>query len=65
MPNFNVNGSALKIYLTSKIQHYEHMKNMGLILDMVANAKIESFNEIIDLFNLEKIEEEIIYHTEI
>jgi hypothetical protein len=65
MNYFNINGSALKIYLMSKVNHYEHMKNMGLILDMVANAKIETLNEIIDIFNLEKIEDEITHHTEI
>jgi hypothetical protein len=66
MTNFNINGSALKIYLMSKVNHYEHMKNMGLILDLVANAKIQTLNEIIDIFNLEKIDEEIItHHTEI
>lgn len=64
MTNFNINGSALKIYLMSKVNHYEHMKNMGLILDMVANAKIDTLNEIIDLFNLEKIDDEVIHHTE-
>jgi hypothetical protein len=65
MPNFNINGSALKIYLMSKVNHYEHMKNMGLVLDMVANAKIDTLNEIIDIFNLEKIEDEVTYHSEI
>lgn len=65
MTNFNINGSALKIYLMSKVNHYEHKKNMGLILDLVANAKIETLNEIIDIFNLEKIDEEITHHTEI
>lgn len=60
-----INGVALKLYITSKISHYEHMMAMGLILESVAKAKIETLNEIMDLFNLEKIDEEIIYHTEI
>jgi len=38
---------------------------MGLILETAAKAKIEALNEIVDLFNLERVDEEITYHTEI
>jgi hypothetical protein len=60
-----INGAALKLYIMSKINHYEHMMRMGLILESAAKAKIEVLTEIVDLFNLEKIDEEITYHTEI
>lgn len=59
-----INGVALKLHITSKINHYEHMMRMGLILESAAKAKIEVLNEIMDLFNLEKVDEEITYHTE-
>jgi hypothetical protein len=60
-----INGAALKLHIMSKINHYEHMMAMGLILESAAKAKIEVLTEIVDLFNLEKIDEEITYHTEI
>lgn len=58
-----INGVALKLHIMSKINHYEHMMQMGLILESSAKAKIEVLTEIIDLFNLEKIDDEIVHHT--
>ena len=65
MENNTINGVALKLHIMSKINHYEHMMRMGLIMDVVAKARIETLNEIMDLFNLEKVDEEITYWKEI
>jgi hypothetical protein len=53
-----MNKQIVKIWVENEISSLEYKKHMGLILYIVADAKISTLKKFYDEFNLEYIKEE-------
>ena len=55
----------VKLWIIDQIKKIQHKKNMGFILPVVADAKIELLNNFYDDFNLDTVTFEFEYHDQI
>jgi hypothetical protein len=55
----------VKLWITDQINKIQHKKDMGFILPVVADAKIELLRDFYDSFNLEGVTSKVTYHEEI
>jgi len=60
-----MNEQMVKLWIQDQITKINYKKNMGFILPVVANAKIELLEGFYDDFNLDSVNIEIEYHAEI
>ena len=56
-----MNKQIVKIWIENEISSIEYKKEMGLILYITADAKISVLKKFYDEFNLDFIEEELIW----
>jgi len=60
-----MNSQMVKLWITDQINKIQHKKDMGFILPVVADAKIELLRDFYDSFNLEGVTSKVTYHEEI
>ena len=60
-----MNDQMVKLWIIDQIKKIQHKKNMGFILPVVADAKIELLNNFYDDFNLDTVTFEFEYHDQI
>lgn len=60
-----MNEQMVKLWIQDQITKINYKKNMGFILPVVADAKIELLEGFYDDFNLDTVNIEIEYHAEI
>jgi hypothetical protein len=60
-----MNDQIIKLWVLDQIKKIQHKKDVGFILPMVANAKIDILETFYDEFNLDSIVIEIEYHNEL
>lgn len=60
-----MNDQMVKLWITDQIKKIQHKKNIGFILPVVADAKIELLRDFYDDFNLDSVNIEIQYHAEV
>lgn len=60
-----MNEQMVKLWIQDQITKINYKKNMGFILPVVADAKIELLEGFYDDFNLDSVNIEIEYHAEI
>jgi hypothetical protein len=60
-----MNDQMVKLWITDQIKKIQHKKNIGFILPVVADAKIELLRDFYDDFNLDSVKFEFEYHDEI
>ena len=60
-----MNDQMVKLWITDQIKKIQHKKNIGFILPVVADAKIELLQDFYDDFNLDSVTFELEYHDEI
>jgi hypothetical protein len=60
-----LNDQMVKLWITDQISKIQRKKDMGLILYITADAKIDILETFYDDFNLDSINIEIEYHEKI
>ena len=60
-----MNSQIVKLWIESEISKIKYKKEMGFILPVVADAKIELLRDFYDDFNLDSVNIEIEYHDQI
>jgi hypothetical protein len=55
-----MNKQLIKLWVENEISSLEYKKHMGLILYIVADAKISTLKKFYDEFNLEEVEEDFV-----
>jgi hypothetical protein len=60
-----LNDQMVKLWVTDQISKIQRKKDMGLILYISADAKIDILEKFYDEFNLDSINIEIEYHEKI
>jgi hypothetical protein len=55
----------LKLWVQDQISKNNYKKQMGTILPVVADAKIELLRDLYNIFDLDKITFDITYHNQI
>jgi hypothetical protein len=60
-----LNDQMVKLWITDQISKIQRKKDMGLILYITADAKIDILEKFYDDFNLDSINIEIEYHEKI
>lgn len=60
-----MNDQMVKLWITDQIKKIQDKKNIGFILPVVADAKIELLRDFYDDFNLDSVNIEIQYHAEV
>ena len=60
-----MNSQIVKLWIQSQISKIRYKKEMGYILPVVADAKIELLQDFYDDFNLDSVNIEIEYHDQI
>ena len=60
-----LNDQMVKLWVTDQISKIQQKKDMGLILYISADAKIDILEKFYDDFNLDSINIEIEYHEKI
>jgi len=60
-----LNDQMVKLWVTDQISKIQRKKDMGLILYISADAKIDILEKFYDDFNLDSINIEIEYHEKI
>lgn len=61
----SINKTSLRLWAEEKVDRINYQINLGTILPVVGQAKIELLESLIDDFNLHEVRgEEIIYHNE-
>jgi hypothetical protein len=60
-----MNNQIVKLWVLDQIKKIQHKKNIGFVLPVVADAKIELLRDFYDDFNLDSVNFEIEYHAEI
>jgi len=57
-----MNNQLVKLWIEDQISKIQRKKDIGFILPVVADAKIELLRDFYDDFNLESVNIEIDYH---
>jgi len=60
-----MNSQIVKLWITDQISKIKRKKEMGLILYIAADAKIDILEKFYDDFNLDSVNIEIEYHENI
>ena len=60
-----LNDQMVKLWVTDQISKIQRKKEMGLILYISADAKIDILEKFYDEFNLDSVNIEIEYHEKI
>ena len=60
-----LNDQMVKLWVTDQISKIQRKKDMGLILYISADAKIDILQKFYDEFNLDSVNIEIEYHEKI
>jgi hypothetical protein len=60
-----MNSQIVKLWITDQISKIKRKKEMGLILYITADAKIDILEKFYEDFNLESVNIEIEYHENI
>ena len=60
-----LNDQMVKLWVTDQISKIQRKKDMGLILYISADAKIDILEKFYDEFNLDSVNIEIEYHENI
>lgn len=60
-----MNSQLVKLWILDQIKKIQHKKDMGLILPVVANAKVELLQDFYDSFNLDEVTINIKYHENV
>ena len=60
-----MNDQIVKLWVQNEISKINYKKNMGFILPVVADAKIDLLERFYDDFNLDSVNIEIQYHAEV
>jgi hypothetical protein len=60
-----MNDQMVKLWILDQIKKIQHKKNIGFILPVVADAKIELLRDFYDDFNLDTVTFEFEYHDKI
>lgn len=60
-----LNDQMVKLWVTDQISKIKRKKDMGLILYISADAKIDILEKFYDEFNLDSVNIEIEYHEKI
>ncbi len=55
----------LKLWVQDQITKINYKKQMGVVLPVVADAKIELLRDLYDIFDLDKITFDLTYHNQI
>ena len=59
--SYKMNSQMVKLWVLDQIKKIQHKKDMGFILPVVANAKIELLRDFYDSFNMDDITINISY----
>ena len=60
-----MNDQIVKLWVQNEISKINYKKDMGFILPVVADAKIDLLERFYDDFNLDSVNIEIQYHAEV
>jgi hypothetical protein len=60
-----LNDQMVKLWITDQITKIQRKKDMGLILYISADAKIDILQKFYEDFNLDKVTIKVTYHEEI
>ncbi len=60
-----MNDQIVKLWIKNEISKINYKKDMGFILPVVADAKIDLLERFYDDFNLDSVNIEIQYHAEV
>ena len=60
-----MNDQMVKLWISDQIKKIQHKKDIGFVLPVVADAKIELLRDFYDDFNLDSVNIEIQYHAEV
>ena len=60
-----MNNQLVKLWITDQISKIKYRKEMGMILPVVADAKIELLRDFYETFNLDQITIKVTYHAEV
>jgi hypothetical protein len=60
-----MNNQIVKLWILDQIKKIQHKKDIGFVLPVVADAKIELLRDFYDDFNLDSVNIEIEYHAEV
>jgi hypothetical protein len=60
-----MNSQIVKLWIKDQIKKIQHKKEMGLILYITADAKIDILEKFYEDFNLDSVNIEIEYHDKI
>ena len=60
-----MNDQIVKLWVLDQIKKIQHKKDIGFVLPVVADAKIELLRDFYDDFNLDSVNIEIEYHAEV
>ena len=60
-----MDSQLVKLWITDQISKIKYRKEMGMVLPVVADDKIELLRDFYDDFNLDSVNNEIEYHAEI
>ena len=60
-----MNDQIVKLWVQNEISKINYKKEMGFILPVVADAKIDLLERFYDDFNLDSVNIEIQYHAEV
>jgi hypothetical protein len=60
-----MNDQIVKLWVLDQIKKIQHKKDIGFILPVVADAKIELLRDFYDDFNLESVNFKVTYHEKV
>lgn len=60
-----MDAQLLKIWVQDQISKNNYRKQMGMVLPVVADAKMEILRDLYDIFDLDKITFDLTYHNKI
>jgi hypothetical protein len=60
-----MNSQLVKIWVQDQISKINYRKQMGMVLPVVADAKIELLRDFYNTFGLDKITFKVTYHEKI
>jgi len=60
-----MNNQLVKLWITDQISKIKYRKEMGMVLPVVADAKIELLRDFYETFNLDQVTIKVTYHAEV
>jgi hypothetical protein len=60
-----MNDQLVKLWVQDQISKINYKKHMGLVLPVVADAKIELLRDFYETFNLEHVTFKVTYHEKV